>query len=439
MPVQFADQIEKVQHDALLLLEFLSGRKERAFFSDAGAATGIDALIKNIQEPAADLAKDSARFGALLQAVDKMASLASPATVDSIRFTREYIARSGGGGGGGPPNQPPGAAGGGGGRGPTNGKEVGRLRLFYIVVGVAAALAVALTVMLLNQSLRGQMILEKLASLDEGRTAVYADYAKQTSADGTLLSLDQFCQKTSEPPQQSVGAPCTGGAATGTPGGQTRAPEPTPAAPAAPPPAISTDPAGARNAARLALLSLCGVKSDLERKLDLTYLQLSDWNITTDRMYHPFPVPNWIRPDAEDLIQQEARRRFGNPERQEGERSLLTAAWNSTELRAQTMLASMMLYWAPAQLGFIGAVVYLFRRLHSHLQDFTLDPRELILASTRVALGIMLGGLAPLLFQADANGATEYSLSLGLLAFLTGFSVQVVFDRLDALWATPKT
>jgi len=95
------------------------------------------------------------------------------------------------------------------------------------------------------------------------------------------------------------------------------------------------------------------------------------------------------------------------------------------------MLAGMSNYGIPTLLGFIGAVIFVFRRLATHLEEWTLDSRERILVWLRPMLGLIFGGLASLIFEPGSSDIGDLKLSLGLLAFVGGYSVQYIFDLLD--------
>lgn len=75
--------------------------------------------------------------------------------------------------------------------------------------------------------------------------------------------------------------------------------------------------------------------------------------------------------------------------------------------------------------------MFVFRRLSTHLDEWTLEGRERILILLRPMLGLILGGLVSLIFEARGSDVGDFKFSLGFLAFVGGYSVQYIFDLLD--------
>lgn len=431
--------VEQMQKDALLLLNFISERKEKSLIVSGQMGFEQEDLLRIIGSDAGQVMAKPEDWGRLLKAVDELAFRARPATVESIRFTGAYVGR----------RYPVDEA-------ATDRQErtVRQLRTFYWIIGLTGIAAVAVTMMLLNQVLAGQMILGRLEQLRAVQTSLYPQFA-QAAADlpegADVCPRDQEGRKRMTEIQQG----------------------------------------------------LCGRQDDLNVKFEVTYLQLESWNITTDRIHHALAIPNWIRPPIGELLARKVHEetirpapprpaqdadpnapllsspRPGRPAEAglaaattgagsgtgAGERDgtgrdgagapteapteaptgaavrelELQGRWNRTELWTEIMLAGLATYWIPALLGFVGACVFVFRRLHAHLEAWTLEGRERLVLFPRVLLGLMLGALVSLVFEAVNDGATSFSFSLGFLAFLTGYSVQAVFDLLDSIIFRPRT
>jgi hypothetical protein len=82
-------------------------------------------------------------------------------------------------------------------------------------------------------------------------------------------------------------------------------------------------------------------------------------------------------------------------------------------------------------LGFIGSAAYIFRRLSANIENHTLRPNESLQAILRIFLGSMLGSLVCLIFSTEGVTVSSLNFSLWLIAFLSGYAVQVAFNALD--------
>jgi hypothetical protein len=106
-------------------------------------------------------------------------------------------------------------------------------------------------------------------------------------------------------------------------------------------------------------------------------------------------------------------------------------AWKGTELSTEISIRKMSLYFVPSLLGFIGSAAYIFRRLSANIENHTLRPNESLQAILRIFLGSMLGSLVCLIFSTEGVTVSSLNFSLWLIAFLSGYAVQVAFNALD--------
>jgi hypothetical protein len=161
--------------------------------------------------------------------------------------------------------------------------------------------------------------------------------------------------------------------------------------------------------------ALCGRLRDVLLQMSIVHRELSAWNTISERLSYASPV-TWLAPRPVPVA------------------GLSEEQWHSTELRTATMLASLTGFVLPMLLGLLGACVYVYRELDAHIEAGTLDAREGVHGTLRMLLGAILGGLLGTMWtNRQAIQLEGVSLTLGTLAFVVGFSVEVVFRLVDTL------
>jgi len=170
--------------------------------------------------------------------------------------------------------------------------------------------------------------------------------------------------------------------------------------------------------------ALCAGVDDLNLRMELAYAQLAVWNRITDAMLVAISPVRWLglglpAPYADTP----------EPGR------FVADQWISTEQRTAVMLTALTVYVVPAVVGLLGAFAYVFRRINSKVEEFSLEPRDRMQAILRIFLGVLLGGLVGLFFQPEGVELSGIRLSIAALAFLVGYSVQVVFEAMDSVIA----
>ncbi len=101
------------------------------------------------------------------------------------------------------------------------------------------------------------------------------------------------------------------------------------------------------------------------------------------------------------------------------------------------LIGALAVYYLPVLFGMLGGAVYAVRRLNQKILGSELHPRDWRHAVLRIFMAFLLGGCISLFFRSDgaAVGApgSEVTLSIAALAFLAGYSVEVVFRFFDLL------
>jgi len=88
-------------------------------------------------------------------------------------------------------------------------------------------------------------------------------------------------------------------------------------------------------------------------------------------------------------------------------------------------------------LGLLGACTYVYREFDSAVRSCTLNGSEGVHGVLRMLLGAILGGLLGLIWTGGQGVRLEgVTLSLGAIAFVVGFSVEIVFRILDRVVAS---
>ena len=103
------------------------------------------------------------------------------------------------------------------------------------------------------------------------------------------------------------------------------------------------------------------------------------------------------------------------------------------EETAQAVLQSLTLYLLPVLYGLLGAAAYILRRLNESLEQATFTIIAAFRYRLRLALGALLGPTIGLFFTPETKLIPGATLSLVAMAFLAGYSVEVVFALLDSL------
>jgi len=99
------------------------------------------------------------------------------------------------------------------------------------------------------------------------------------------------------------------------------------------------------------------------------------------------------------------------------------------------LLSALAVYYLPVIFGVLGGTVYAVRRLNQKIVASELHPRDWRHALLRIFMAFLIGGCIGLFFQPEGtkfegpNGTI--SLSIAALAFLAGYSVEVVFRFFD--------
>lgn len=107
----------------------------------------------------------------------------------------------------------------------------------------------------------------------------------------------------------------------------------------------------------------------------------------------------------------------------------------TSEQVGRALLNALGVYYLPVLFGVLGGAVYAVRRLNQKIVSSELHPRDWRHALFRIFMAFLLGGCIGLFFSPEGtkvdgpNG--EITLSIAALAFLAGYSVEVVFRFFD--------
>ncbi|WP_291298098.1 hypothetical protein [Elioraea sp.] len=103
------------------------------------------------------------------------------------------------------------------------------------------------------------------------------------------------------------------------------------------------------------------------------------------------------------------------------------------------LLSALGIYYLPVLFGVLGGAVYAVRRLNNKIVSSELHPRDWRHALFRIFMAFLLGGCIGLFFRAEGTTvdgpAGTVALSIAALAFLAGYSVEVVFRFFDLVIA----
>jgi hypothetical protein len=107
----------------------------------------------------------------------------------------------------------------------------------------------------------------------------------------------------------------------------------------------------------------------------------------------------------------------------------------TSEQVGRALLNALGVYYLPVLFGLLGGAVYAVRRLNQKIVASELHPRDWRHALFRIFMAFLLGGCIGLFFSPEGtkvNGPSgEIALSIAALAFLAGYSVEVVFRFFD--------
>ena len=106
---------------------------------------------------------------------------------------------------------------------------------------------------------------------------------------------------------------------------------------------------------------------------------------------------------------------------------------------AQSLLGILSQYVLPLILGLLGAVAYIVRRALFNLAYHSYTPSFEGQFVMRLSLGGLLGVIAGIMFSLDEAELQTYSLSLVVVAFLMGYSVEFAFSLFDRLIERGRT
>ncbi len=163
---------------------------------------------------------------------------------------------------------------------------------------------------------------------------------------------------------------------------------------------------------------LCAGVDDLGLRMSLAYGQLAVWNHITDTLLIVLSPVRWLGLGVDPHW---------------GDQAVQADQWASTEQRTAVMLTALTVYVMPVLVGLLGAFAYVFRRINTKVEEYSLEARDRMQAILRIFLGVLLGGLVGLFFQPEGVELSGIRLSIAALAFLVGYSVQVVFEAMDSL------
>jgi hypothetical protein len=353
--------MQQMQIDALILLKFLAGRSDKSV--QLGCSPKKTETNDNTEErdkflkilssvlamPPEKLAADTEKVAFLFDAIDHLACLAYPATIESIKFTDAYTGLS-------LSNIS------------TNNKGFKLTKIFlekfiYILIALCTVVILGVSIMLMAHVVSGQKIMQTLQVFRQEQDDLLSRMTE------TLIPIqaqfkqnnyyDNLCERKSDNEKYFNEAQA----------------------------------------------NLCHRYDDLNKRMSLTYIGLQAWNVRSEA-YADNSIIKILQVSENDI-------------------------WNRTELNTEITINQFSVYIIPMLLGFIGAAAYIFRSLSTNIRQYTLKPNESFQAVLRILLGSMLGSLVCLAFNGGGVTVSELNFSLGLIAFLAGYAVQVAFNMLD--------
>ncbi len=152
---------------------------------------------------------------------------------------------------------------------------------------------------------------------------------------------------------------------------------------------------------------------DIQDKIDVSYIMLSDWSFNWSELLYYFPMSK-KRSQAQSVS---------------GDIYANELALNS----AKSTLNAMSSYVLPLLYGLLGACAHILRMLTRQIREVTFSPTSVIRFRLRWPLG-MLAGIAVGWFFGPEQLPSELSALQPLaLAFLAGYSVELLFTGMDNL------
>ncbi|MFZ4408534.1 MAG: hypothetical protein ACOYOH_14410 [Paracraurococcus sp.] len=421
------DYVERLQRDGRQLLSFITRRSDRTPIPSgtaAGQMPPIDLLLADPRRVAGD--RDA--LGKLVGYVDILSRRAWPASISSINITAGYLKPTPQVVGTQPGARKPEAAG----DAPllsSDSAQVRRqaasLRATIKWVRRCAIFAAGLSILLLMHIDDGRRAVQQSTAVRADLDAIYADLAKLDADKEWFFHPDAA----GNPPAQVERA---------------FVPYCKPRLPAL---RGTTEPDRvAHEAAVKALLAkdpwreprtalsnaACGRLGQLQVREDIVSARLAIWNARNEAILPQYwfaQITRWIG------------ERFGWPAPAiPGGPDILwpttvaAGSWQQTEFRTNSSVAVLSGYVLPMLLGCIGGCVHALRRVNDKLATWTLEELDGAYSVLRVLLATTLGGLLGLIWNAETPVQVGgFSLSLAAVAFFIGFSLEVVFDVIDAM------
>ncbi|TDH62050.1 hypothetical protein E2C06_13880 [Dankookia rubra] len=349
----------------------------------------------------------------LVATVECLSRAAFPATVETIRVTRDFMAT---------------------GPAATPGARRTRRCLRVGVGGVVVLLVVAmlLSILLLMGLDDGRRTVGQLDALRLELATAYGDLAKLN------LKTDWVVVQGKGGKPVALEAPAAAGDA--------------PAAPDAPvfvpycdPPTLDEDTKGEdkealasyptnaqwRRARTQQAEQSCSHLAQLKLREELVFTRLAAWNCQM-LFFNPFDLLSATRPKQDAASGKPVPAYCAWPP-VELHKTLSLKDWSRTELRTIASMAMISGYILPVLLGGIGGCVYVLRRIADRVATHTLAMNDGKHGLMRVMLAATLGGLLGLVFGTDVPvHLGGFSLSLAAWAFFLGYSLEAVLRQLDA-------
>ena len=177
--------------------------------------------------------------------------------------------------------------------------------------------------------------------------------------------------------------------------------------------------------------TLCSRLAEASLREDLTFIRLAAWNRRMLRI--PGLAVDGLRRLTLALSGSAWPAPFDRPH-VTWPGTVRPASWEQTEMRTNASIAVLTGYVLPLLLGCLGGCAHALRRIDQKLATATLEVRDGSISVLRVMMASTLGGLLGLVWSTDAPVQIGgFSVSLAALAFFVGFSLEVVFNVIDAM------
>lgn len=404
--------VHQLQKDARLLMRFIVRRPDRVL--PAGVTTPAMKHAANdplLADPAA-IAKDEAKFSALVALAEDLSMRAAPATPNTLRLTYAYLRIPAEGG------EPP----------ASFASQASCTRVSMIALAGWSVLSFLLAIAILIHLTEGQNVMKQL----DRQRAVLDGFATQLAlvAGQSQRQAGSLCEAMATDTDKASG-------------GQV----------------VPANAGGATNAQLTwQIQDICNRRSNVEREMQITYAKIADWNCVTSAVA-PW-VPNhtgcstlaslprdaWTRldpwfagfrgadwPVIEAVLSNGSAATAPPGEAPETSASL-RMAWNSTEIRTLIYISSISGFVMPMLAGMLGGCIYALRRFDTKIGQATLDRSDHIRCWLRVLMAAITGGLLGVVWTADQPiNIGGVSLSLTAMAFFIGFSLEVFFTVIEAM------